>query len=263
VTGKNQELESGAGSNISKAFRFTTTLKPKEIVERKFGEIGPTYATVFEGTPDSHDTSITTISFLSSLKPFEGKDKTNIIMVNKGEITICWHCCQINVIAPAEESEKLIPALLDFDQVMREVQKLQQVLPSIESVAISDVPGTLRIRRKDSAQWKRIGSIMENLARMRLEFARFEALVFNPASDLSPLAKRIFRSLVRKADLENKLESLSDRMEVLEDLYEGAVDRINDHRYWRDGHILEIIIIVLLAGEVLLLIADLARGLWE
>lgn len=60
-----------------------------------------------------------------------------------------------------------------------------------------------------------------------------------------------------RSPIPERLEAAGDRLEALEDLYEGAVDRINDHRYWRDGHRLEVGIIVILLIECAMIFADL------
>jgi uncharacterized Rmd1/YagE family protein len=60
--------------------------------------------------------------------------------------------------------------------------------------------------------------------------------------------------LKARADIEARLEALNDRLETIEDLYEGAIDRITDYRNYRKGSFLEIAIIVLLGLEVALLL---------
>ena len=50
---------------------------------------------------------------------------------------------------------------------------------------------------------------------------------------------------------------MSNRLEACEDLYEGAVDRITDHRWYRKGMLVEIAIVILLFLEVLQVAASL------
>ena len=71
---------------------------------------------------------------------------------------------------------------------------------------------------------------------------------------MDPRGDRLLGELVEASALEDRVAGLEARFEVLEALYEGAVDRINDFQGWRHGHILEIVIILLLLAEVALLI---------
>jgi hypothetical protein len=63
--------------------------------------------------------------------------------------------------------------------------------------------------------------------------------------------------LLKKADVEARLAALNDRLEAKEDLYEGANDRVADYRWYRNGHLLEIAIVVLLLVEALVMSADM------
>jgi hypothetical protein len=95
---------------------------------------------------------------------------------------------------------------------------------------------------------------MQQLARNRLDIARLSAELASDPDGLPPPAAKLLRKLGKAAGLKAQLNQLSDRYEALEDLYEGAIDRINDHRYWRDGHLLEVVIIVVLVVEALLML---------
>ena len=56
-----------------------------------------------------------------------------------------------------------------------------------------------------------------------------------------------------RADVADRLESFNDRLEACEELYEGAVDRITDYRWYEKGLLLEVAIVILLAIEAVLL----------
>ena len=54
----------------------------------------------------------------------------------------------------------------------------------------------------------------------------------------------------------DRLEAFNDRLEACEELYEGAVDRITDYRWYEKGLLLEVAIVVLLSIEAALLAFD-------
>jgi hypothetical protein len=63
--------------------------------------------------------------------------------------------------------------------------------------------------------------------------------------------------LRRQARVADRLEWFSERLEAMEDLYEGAHDRVSDYRWFLHGQILEIGIVVLLLAEVVLMALEL------
>jgi hypothetical protein len=56
--------------------------------------------------------------------------------------------------------------------------------------------------------------------------------------------------LLAGSDVPSRLEAFDDRLDACQNLYEGAVDRIADFRWYRHGEILEITIVVLLILEL-------------
>ncbi len=132
----------------------------------------------------------------------------------------------------------------------------RELLP-IETAAPADVRLAYRIRSRNSAQWDRLAETQERLCTLRLAFARLEPELYSPAASLTPDSRKAFRRLVARANVPTRLEAFSDRLEACEDLYEGAVDRVTDFRWFRSGNRLEIAIVILLAFEAILLILDL------
>jgi hypothetical protein len=155
--------------------------------------------------------------------------------------------------------DSLLDALAGFAFLEGELRRLEQAVAPFEASAPRDVPLAYRIRQSAHAAWDRLGETMEALAVLRLTFARLEPLLAAPPRSLDQAARRAATLLASRSRVPARLESLSDRLEALEDLYEGAVDRITDFRWYRKGEILETTIIVLLAVEVALLVWQLWR----
>ena len=76
---------------------------------------------------------------------------------------------------------------------------------------------------------------MEELARQRLRMARCLPLAQIAQPDLSEVGRRLYMQLCAKSEISAWLDIASDRMEALEDLYEGAIDRNNDLQAWKNS----------------------------
>jgi hypothetical protein len=145
-------------------------------------------------------------------------------------------------------SGSLLNVLIDFAFFEGELRRLEQELLPYQESAPADVALAYRIRKRDHAQWARLGGIMEALSVLRLTFARLEL-----ARAIDREGRRAGSALMALSGVRGRLESFSNRLEACEDLYEGAVDRITDFRWYRKGEILETVIVVLLVLEVILM----------
>jgi hypothetical protein len=151
----------------------------------------------------------------------------------------------------------VLESLVQFAFYESELRRLEAAVLPFEASAPADASGVYRIESGARANWVRFGQAMESLALLRLTFARLEPRLLAPSRRLPLPSRRLFRQLCRRAAMEDRLSAVTDRSEACEDLYEGAVDRIREHRWYRRGNLLELIIVVLLLIEVIQLGGDM------
>jgi hypothetical protein len=162
---------------------------------------------------------------------------------------IRWRPGRAVLEGPIQRRDDLLPGLADFTFYEAQLRRLEAALPAHEAAAARDAPFAYRIADRDRDRWDRFGRTIEELATLRLTFARLEPRLGRPSRSLPPDGRRVFARLCTRAQIDDRLCAVSDRLEACEDVYEGAVDRITDHRWWRKGHRLEMIIVALLAIE--------------
>ena len=174
-----------------------------------------------------------------------------------------WRPGRAVVEGPVDDAEAVTAALADFAFYEGELRRLELALPEFERAAADDAAFAYQIDGRAGERWPRFGRTMEQLATLRLTFARLEPRLGRPSPSLPPAGRRTFARLAARAGVEDRLVGVSDRLEACEDLYEGAVDRVTDHRWWRRGHRLEAVIVVLLAVEGVQLAAELVLHLLQ
>lgn len=162
---------------------------------------------------------------------------------------ICWRPGRAVIEGKTGLREEVVAGLTEFAFYEGELRALERNIETYESQARIDAPLTFRIQRKDRREWPRFGEIMERLAQFRLTFASLEPRVERGSRTLSKSSREVATRLFRAATTSSRMEGLDGRLEVCEELYEGAIDRIADHRGWHTGHVLEVIIIALLLLE--------------
>jgi hypothetical protein len=171
--------------------------------------------------------------------------------------TIHWCPGMAVVEGRTDRIGEVLAALADFAFYEGELRTLEQTVEAHEGDAQADVLRAHRIRYRDRKHWDRFGEMIEQLARVRLTYARLEPRLAKGSRSLPIEARRLMSRLLVRADVEARLEALNDRLEACEDLYEGANDRVSDYRGYFRGHMLEVAIIVFLLLEVLLMAGEL------
>ncbi len=179
------------------------------------------------------------------------------ISVMQSGVSIQWGQGAATIAATPEKAEQFIPALLDFDHLQREKKRFESVLNRFESQAVADVKLTYFIDKNSRNDRSHLVTVMEELARQRLRMARSLPLAEMAQPDLSEAGRRLYRQLCNKVEISEWLAIASDRMEALEDLYEGAIDRNNDLQAWKKSNVMELTIIFVLVAETILVLAQL------
>jgi uncharacterized Rmd1/YagE family protein len=94
----------------------------------------------------------------------------------------------------------------------------------------------------------------------RIRVARTEPHLYKPQATLAAASRRLGEELREKAQIEARLETVDGQLEVFEHVYEMSGQRMGEYRAARQEHVLEWVIIVLLAAEALLM---LAQTVWK
>lgn len=191
------------------------------------------------------------------LAPPEHPDAAPAVILERKGLKVEWRPGRAVVQGHLDTVDTLLAGLIDFAFYEGQLRVLETALQASETSASTDVAWAYRIDERHSEHWIRFGETIEQLARLRLQFAHLQPHLAHASRTLPPAARRLVQRLHARTDVPPRLEALSDRLEALEDLYEGASDRIADYRWWRRGHRLEVWIIILLLVEVALMSADL------
>ena len=150
----------------------------------------------------------------------------------------------------------VLAALTDFEHFEAEMRRIELELDRTEADAERDLPKLFDVRTVEHREY--FAERMQHFSRLRLEFARLEPHWARPARVLPPRSRLWMEKLIERAELEDRAEAVSDRLELREELYEGAADRAADTAGWANGHRLEVIIILLLIVEI----GFMATELW-
>ena len=182
-------------------------------------------------------------------------DMPPLLVVQMDGGTIRWRPGRAVVESPVVEGQvdgckNLMAALVDFAFFEGELRRLEQDLLPYEASASDDIAFAYQIRQADRIQWRRLGQTQQSISGLRLVFARLEPSLRSVSRSLAPDTQEALTRLIAASDVPSRLEAFDGRLEACQNLYEGAVDRIADFRWYRHGELLEIAIVVLLVLEL-------------
>jgi hypothetical protein len=169
---------------------------------------------------------------------------------------ILWRAGRAAVIGSRERAEEILPGLVEFAWYEGQLRRLESEIQADWQRAEQDVPLTHRVRAADLKRCETVDRMTEVVTHRRMRFARLEPHLGKAPLTLSPPARRVFSELLQAADVADRLDAVDDRLEVTEDLYELANDRLLEFSYYRSEFWLEV-------GIIVILILELAGIGWE
>lgn len=189
------------------------------------------------------------------LKPAQPNARSTVELVTHGD-RILWRPGRTVVIGSSERFEDLMAALVDFSFHEGALRWLENAIDADYRAAAQDIPLTHQVDEAALTRWPHVNNMTRTVTGYRMAFVPLEARLEKSSSQLTGPARVLVSELVRQTDVMDRLSLLDDKLEVLEDLYELANDRISEFSYFKREYRLEWGILFVLVAEVIVM-------LWE
>ena len=170
---------------------------------------------------------------------------------------ILWRPGQALMIGPPERLQEVLPGLIEFAFYEEELRRLEREIEADWETAGVDVYLTHSVGREEVKRRSHVDEMTVHMTRRRMRFARLEPFLEKSSIALPGPARRLATELAMQAEVIDRLGWLDDRIEVCEDLYELANDRLSEFSYFDREYRLELWIIVLLVAEVIIMSIEL------
>lgn len=175
-------------------------------------------------------------------------------------VELQWHPGRAVLLCDPEQVEALLAAVAEFAHYEGELRRIEQEIAAAWHEIEQDNTLAFDVTPTDLGRSDAVGIRMERTFRRRILFARIEPHLGLPAADLPAAAQKLGEELREKAGVESRAEIVDSQLEVFEHIYEMASQRMGEYKAARQGHIMEWVIIVVLAAETLLM---LAQTIWR
>jgi hypothetical protein len=169
---------------------------------------------------------------------------------------VLWKPGLAVVRASAECLDSILEALVDFAFFEGELRKLEREVAADCLHAQRDVSLVYHVTKAELARSEEVGMMTSLVLLRRLRCARLGGRLVEPPRNLSDSAFKFASRLRDETDVESRLEIVDGQIEVYEYQYEMINQRLSDYSNFRREYVVEIVIVVLLALELITMTLD-------
>jgi hypothetical protein len=143
--------------------------------------------------------------------------------------------------------DEVFAAVGHFTFCERELSRLEQKVEETWPMVEDDSYLADDISAREVKSRTHVGTMMRTVTAMRIDYVRIQTVLESPAAELTGLSRRLFAELAVQANVVDRLRLLDDSVEVIQDFYRLAHERLLELRsYFSEVRGNTLIVIVLL-----------------
>lgn len=169
---------------------------------------------------------------------------------------VLWRPGRGLIIGSVERCRELLEGLVAFAWYESRLRHLENAVAQAWESARRDIELTHQPKPQDLLRQPQVNRQVLHTTRWRMTYTRLESHLEKPPQQLPGAVRRLYNELSVQAETHDRLAALDDRIEVLQDLYELATDRLSEYRYYRGELRVEWLIVAIL-------LIDTGLSLWE
>ena len=219
-------------------------------------------------SPSDKETILTFVHLLPGIEtPFDvqkefeawvlqGDTTAPYLDVTGRNVRLVWRGRRGLAFAPMQAAEDCVAAATAFSHVYSALSAEESRLEKTWQSMTDDAALTHDVQRAALREQCRVNQMTRQFQTARIFVARMDIALQRPEPTLSTATRRLFGELVLQADLISRVRVLDDAIEVGEDLYELANDRMIEHRNYLVEVWIETAILLAILAELAVLLVD-------
>jgi len=169
---------------------------------------------------------------------------------------IIWRAGRALMVCSQERVTENLIALAYFSYFVEQVKKIEQQLAQGWTTLRRHMPLNHQVSQADLVLQPQVNEKTVWATNLRADFASIDPFVDAVPSYMPTSARRMVQELVNHCELVPRMAALDDQLEVFEDVYESANDRLLEFSYYAGEFKLEVIIIFVLLIELAFMAAE-------
>jgi len=182
------------------------------------------------------------------------------VFVKYRGLELMWRPGHAVLQCDSEQADMLLSAVVEFAHYEAELRRIEGEIADAWAELEQDKALAFEVTPAGLERSEAVGARMNRVLQRRIRLARIEPHLYDPDAKLPAASQKLGEELRAKARTDARLETVDAQLEVFEGIYEMSGQRMGEYRAARQEHVLEWIIILLLAAEMLLL---LAQTVWK
>lgn len=170
---------------------------------------------------------------------------------------LVWGFGRAAVVAPVDRLPALEAVLAEVAHYEAELRAAETRLGDLWPELEADAGPAFEFDHRSARHRPRMAQRFAQLLGIRARVSRILPAVLTPHVYPPTLASQVSERLRERLRLRHRVEMLQEQLEVFERIYDTLGQRASDFRANRKGHVLEMIIIVLLAAQIVLYLFQL------
>ena len=196
--------------------------------------------------------------FAEWLEKINDPDAPLPVIVKYRGVELMWRPGRVLLQCDPEQAELLLSAVIEFTHYECELRRIENEIAGGWVELQQDKSLAFEVTGAGLDRSAVVGQRMDRVLERRIRLARIEPHLYAPDVRLPVAARKLGEELREKARTEARLETADGQLEVFEDVYEMSGQRMGEYRAARQEHVLEWVIILLLAAELLLMLVQTA-----
>lgn len=189
-------------------------------------------------------------------KPADPDAEPTIELVLRSD-RVLWRPGRAVVIGAADRFEETLAGLVDWAFHEGQLRALERECDADWGTYEADIALTHEVGGGDLKRRAHVNAMTATVTRRRMRYARLERRIEKANIGLPGPARRMIAEFAVQAEVLDRMKSVDDRLEVYEDLYELANDRLSEYSYFVREYRLELTIMITLVCEVILMAVEL------
>jgi hypothetical protein len=170
---------------------------------------------------------------------------------------VIWSPDRVVVLGAPDRFHEVAAAVERFTWLERELRIIESAARSGLDSAERDVALTHAVTTRDLAESRRVGDQTRAAHRNRIRFTRLEARLLQPGEALSGAARRLVSEMTLLAEFTDRLRAVDEQIEVAQDVYDTANDRLTEFSHFVREYRVEVLIVLMLGLEAALIMWDM------
>lgn len=172
-------------------------------------------------------------------------------------VQMVWHPRCLALWVDPQREEKVLAALWSCHQLECGLTQLEAEVESGWGSADEDTPLAFEFNSDAIPRRSQLATRFQRVVRWRARHARFVSKVVVPHVFPPTIASQLGERFRERFRMEDRVEHLQVKLEAQSHVYELCSQRSSEYMVARTGHILEWVIIILLAAQTLFWLVDL------